>query len=170
MDSRHIAEYHLWAGQKTREVVRLLSNEEFEKKIDNIIGSAKDKAIHMVNATLFCFHQMKINFEYLANNPQTTIKQILSLSRKEFMKCWELSDKRFAELFMENRSGTVTVLRKDGEEFCVQINDFLFQYLFHTIYHRGQLNYCLKALEKPRVDSDYLFYFEELDKRLELME
>ena len=116
MDSRHLAEYHLWAGQKTREIVKLLSDEEFEKNIDNIVGSVKDKTIHMVIATFFCFHHMKIDFEYLRENPQATIKEILSLPRKEFMKYWELSDKRFSDLFIEDRSGTVTVLRKDGEE------------------------------------------------------
>ncbi len=170
MDSRHLAEYHSWAGQKTREIVNLLSDDEFENIMDDIIGSVKDKALHMVVSILFCFHKMKIKFEYLAENPQKTTKKISTLSRKEFMKCWEHSDKRFSDLFMEDRSGTVTVLRKDGEEFCIQINDFLMQYIFHSIYHRGQLNYCLKALGKPRADSDYLYYFEELDYKLELIE
>ena len=70
MDSRHLAKYHSWAGQKTREIVNLLSDDEFEENMDNIIGSVKDKAIHMVIAVLFCFHQMKIEFEYMMDNPQ----------------------------------------------------------------------------------------------------
>lgn len=146
----------------------MLSDEEYEKEIDEILGSTKEKSIHIAIAILFCFHRMNIDFEYLADNPQATVQKTASLPREEFMRCWKMADDRFRSLIMEERSGTITVTQKDGESFCIQANDFLLQYLFHTIYHRGQLNYCFKALNKPRVDSDYLFYFAEIDKRLEM--
>ncbi|MHA2074807.1 MAG: DinB family protein [Candidatus Hodarchaeales archaeon] len=170
MDSRHLAEYHVWAGEKTREIVGLLSDVEYEKEIDKILGNTKEKSIHIVIALLFCFHRMKIEFEYLAESPRETIGKMYSLSREELMRCWKMADDKLAELILEERSGTVTYTRNDGESFCLQVDDFLLQYLFHTIYHRGQLNYCLKALNKPRIESDYLFYFAEIDKRLEMIE
>jgi len=170
MDSRHLAEYHVWAGEKTRKIVELLSEVEYEKEIDKILGSIKEKSSHIVNALLFCFQQMKIEFEYLAESSRETIEQTYSLSREELMWCWKMADDKLAELILEERSGTVTYSRNDGESFCLQVDDFLLQYLFHTIYHRGQLNFCLKALEKPRIDSDYLFYFAELDKKLQMTE
>ncbi len=170
MDSRHLAEYHVWAGDKTRKIVGMLSNEEYEKEIDKIIGSTKEKSIHIVIALLFCFHQMKIDFEYLGESPRETIEHAYSLSREELINCWKMADNKLAELILEERVGTVTYSRNDGESFCLQVDDFLLHYFFHTIYHRGQLNFCLKALEKPRIDSDYLFYFAELDKKLQMME
>lgn len=169
MDSRHLGEYHVWAGEKTRKILRMLSDEEYEKDID-ILGSIKEKTIHIVIALLHCFLRMKVEFEYLADNPQETKKKILSLSREELAQCWKIADDKLAELLLEERSGTVTYSINDGESFCLQVDDFLLQYLFHTIFHRGQLNFYLKALEKPRIDSDYLFYFSELDKKLQMME
>jgi len=169
MDSRHLAEYHVWAGEKTREILGMLSDEEYEKDID-ILGSIKEKTIHIVIALLFCFHRMKVEFEYLAEDLQETIDKTYSLSREELMQCWKMADNKLEELILEERSGTVTYSINNGKSFCLQVDDFLLQYLFHTIYHRGQLNFCLKALEKSRIDSDYLFYFAELDKKLQMME
>ncbi len=169
MDSRHLAEYHVWAGEKTRKIIGMLSDEEYEKDID-ILGSIKEKTIHIVIALLFCFLKMKAEFEYLEEGFRETINKTYSLSREELIQCWKMADNKFEELILEKRSGTVTHSINDGESFCLQVDDFLLHYLFHTIYHRGQLNFCLKALEKPRIDSDYLFYFAELDKKLQMTE
>lgn len=41
--------------------------------------------------------------------------------------------------------------------------DFYFQYLSHTIYHRGQLMTTLKKLDKEGTTTDYLLYLFDLD-------
>ncbi len=114
----------------------MLSDTEYEKENDKILGSAKEKSVHIVIALLFCFQRMKIEFEYLAEKPRETIEKMYSLSREELMRCWKIADDKLAELILEERSGTLTYSRNDGESFCLQVDDFLLQYLFHTIYLR----------------------------------
>lgn len=167
MNQRHISNYYIWAGKKTRVIIDSLTDEEYYHEIDQILGSVRGKVTHMVLAILICFHHLKLDFKYLRKTPEETINHLNTLNKKDFMQCWQLSDELFAKQFKDEHTGTVTLSRKDGESYCLPIGDLLLQYLFHTIYHRGQLNYCLKALKKPRVDTDYLFYFMDLDQQME---
>jgi uncharacterized damage-inducible protein DinB len=86
-----------------------------------------------------------------------------SFSKEELLSCWEDLDTKVSDGLQNDLEGTVEIQRRDGNSFCLKREDFYLQYIFHTIYHRGQLNYCLKALGKDRIDGDYLFYFDELD-------
>jgi uncharacterized damage-inducible protein DinB len=52
---------------------------------------------------------------------------------------------------------------KPDDYFKMNSDDLLLQYILHTLYHRGQLNYYLRALDKDRIDADYLYYFDELN-------
>ena len=103
----------------------------------------------------------------MENSLQETYQKVASYTTKELLECWEYLDNQLKEGISGDLRGTVAIQRRDGESFCMLISDLYLQYIFHTIYHRGQLNYCLKFLEKPRVNADYIFYIDELDTSLE---
>ncbi|MHA2225911.1 MAG: DinB family protein [Candidatus Hodarchaeales archaeon] len=167
MGMRNMAMYHLWAGDKSRQILRDLTEEEFEKDLGPVLGSIREKVIHTISALLRCFSLLKIELSYFDKSLQETYQKITLYSFDELLDCWEDLDKCLVEGVKHHSKGTVEIPRRDGDSFCMMRNDFYVQYITHTIYHRGQLNYCLKALNKPRIDADYLYYFDELDTSLD---
>jgi uncharacterized damage-inducible protein DinB len=167
MGLENLAKYHFWVGEKTREILTDLTEEEFKNNIGEILGNIQMKVEHIIFALLTCFSTLDMNLEYLENTFEETIQKIRSFSKKELLACWKDLDKILVKSFEENLAGTVSILRRDGDSFCLKREDFLLQYVLHTVYHRGQLNYCLRALKKNRIEGDYLFYFDELDTSLD---
>jgi uncharacterized damage-inducible protein DinB len=88
-------------------------------------------------------------------------------SQKALLLLWDKLDSQLVYEIINNLDGTVAVPRNDGDSFCLMKIDFYLQYITHTIYHRGQLNYCLNKLKKPRIEGDYLYYFDEIDTKLD---
>jgi uncharacterized damage-inducible protein DinB len=167
MGLENIAKYHFWVGEKARDILKEISEEEFKQDHGEIIGSIQTKVEHIIFALLTCFNILGVQVDYLDPNFEKTIKKIQSFSRKELLAYWKELDNKLVNAFNEDLTGTVTIQRLDGDSFCLKRDDFLLQYILHTVYHRGQLNYCLKVLNKNRIEGDYLFYFDELDTVLD---
>jgi len=98
---------------------------------------------------------------------EETYQKVAEYSMEQLMDCWEVLDSRLSNGFTSDLRSTVELQRQDGGSLCLMRDDLYLQYILHTIYHRGQLNYCLKFLGKTRINTDYLFYFDELDTSLE---
>jgi uncharacterized damage-inducible protein DinB len=167
MSLKNLALYHHWVGEKSREILKTLSEEEFRKEINETIGSVRQKVEHIIHALLFCFHTLKVEVNHSGTTFKETIQNIAQLNETDLLICWQDLDKRLSNAFITDNTGTVEIQRKDGNSFCLKRDDFYLQYLLHTVYHRGQLNYCLKALNKPPINGDYLFYFDEVDTALD---
>ena len=104
MNRRHLSNYYVWTSEKTRRIVSSLSDTEYTREIDPILGSVKEKVLHMTLSTLICFHHLKIEFKYLKDNPSQTIKHLNSLERVDFLRCWMLSDQLYAKLFKKEHT------------------------------------------------------------------
>ena len=167
MSLKNLALYHLWVGEKSREMLKTLTEEEFRKEVDEIIGSVRQKVEHVIHALITCYIHLEVEVEHLGNSFEETVQNIANLTDKDLLKCWQDLDKRLSNDLSSDNVGTIEIQRLDGASFCMKREDFYLQYILHTIYHRGQLNYCLKALNKPRIDGDYLFYFDEVDTALD---
>ncbi|MFX0151345.1 MAG: DinB family protein [Candidatus Hodarchaeota archaeon] len=167
MGLENLAKYHYWVGEKTRKILMGLTDEEFKKNLGEILGNIQTKVEHIIFALLTCFNTLDMNLEYFEDTFEKTIQKIQSFSKKELLACWKDLDNILVKTLDENLVGTVSILRRDSDSFCLKREDFLLQYVLHTVYHRGQLNYCLRALKKNRIEGDYLFYFDEIDKCLD---
>ncbi len=168
MGMKNLANYHLWVGDKSREILQSLSEEEFFRNLDPILGSTKNKVVHICSALLRCFSLLKKDLEFFDLHIEGGFYQIVDqYSQSELIQLWEQLDNQLVSEIQNNSDGTVAVPRNDGDSFCMMKLDFYLQYITHTIYHRGQLNYCLKKLEKPRIEGDYLHYFNEIDTALD---
>lgn len=167
MSLKNLAQYHHWVGEKSREILKTLTEEEFRKEFNNILGSVRQKVEHIVHALLFCYTHLKVEVDHMGSSFEETIQTITHLTDEELLTAWQDLDERLSKDLFSDNIGTVELQRQDGSSFCLKREDFYLQYLLHTVYHRGQLNYCLKALDKPRINGDYLFYFDELDTALD---
>ncbi|MFX0015658.1 MAG: DinB family protein [Promethearchaeota archaeon] len=159
MGIKSLGKYHLWSGNESRRLLRSLKEEEFKIIPDPLLGSIRDKIEHIILAIESCFNQISdksSSFEEIVN-------RLKSMSNKELLDHWESRDTEIANALQQENQGKVTIQRMDTSSFILNLDDFYLQYILHTVYHRGQLNYILRKMNRERIDADYLFYFDELN-------
>ncbi len=166
MGLKNLGLYHNWVGKKSREIIDELTEEEFNQDCGEILGSVRHKVEHMIFSLITCFFHLNEKLPFMEESLEKTYQKVAEYKTEQFLVLWNDLDKYITDGLI-NDSGTVELRRRDGDSFCLLRDDLYLQYILHTIYHLGQLNYCLKFLEKPRINSDYLFYFDELDTLLE---
>ncbi len=155
----NLGKYHLWAGNESRKQLEKLSDEEFSQNLSPNIGSVREKVEHILLAIESCF----LRITKSSSSPEEIVNQLKSTPNKELLEHWEQRDKDIAEAFQQNMKRSIRIQRMDESSFVMNLDDYYLQYILHTIYHRGQLNYCLKKLKKERINADYIYYFDELD-------
>ncbi len=155
----NLGKYHLWAGNESRKQLEKLSDEEFSQVLSPNIGSVREKVEHIILAIESCF--LRITRD--SSSPEEIVNQLKSMPNKELLEHWEHRDKDMVDALQQEMKGTVRIQRMDESSFVMNVEDYYLQYILHTIYHRGQLNYCLKKLNKERINADYIYYFDELD-------
>ena len=155
----NLGKYHLWAGNESRNQLEKLSDEEFSQNLSLNIGSVREKIEHIVLAIESCFLRISKN----SGSPEEIMDRIKSMTNKELLKHWEQRDREISNALQQDTNDKVVIQRMDQSSFVMNLDDYYLQYVLHTIYHRGQLNYCLKKLNKGRIDADYLYYFDELN-------
>ncbi len=159
MGIKFIGKYHLWAGKESRKQLEKLTDKEFSQDLGPTMGSIRDKVEHILLAMEFCFKRV-IND---SSSPEDTITRIKNLSNEDLLQHWERRDSELANALQQDMEGTITIQRMNESSFIMNLEDYYLQYVLHTVYHRGQVNYCLKKLNKDRIDADYLYYFDELN-------
>lgn len=159
MTNEFLGKYHLWAGIQSRKQLEKLTDEEFSKYLGSTIGSIRGKVEHIILAIESCFR--KINND--SSPLDKFVERFKKMSKKELLTHWEHRDKQIANGFQQATKKNIIIERMDNSSFVMNLNDFYLQYILHTVYHRGQLNYCLKKLNKERIEADYLYFFDELN-------
>jgi uncharacterized damage-inducible protein DinB len=158
----NLGKYNLWAGDEARRILQKITLDEFDKDFEEPVGSLRKKVEHILLAYETCY-----SFYY---NKWDDVKErgekVKSMTKKELLEHWQLKDNFIVEQLEKGAIEKVKIQRASEEDyFIMNGEDFLLQYILHTVYHRGQLNYNLKLLESPRIEADYLYYFDELDMK-----
>lgn len=162
MNLTNFSNYHIWAGDKIRDVLKNLSEEDFSKELGNefSFNSIRKLVLHSMGAIKFC---LALDSKKDQDEFNTEYKTIQNLSKEELLNEWQKTDKDYAILLKGKISNEeITIPPFLGKEFTISKLDFYLQYIIHSTYHRGQIIVALKKLEKEPVGTDYLFYFNEL--------
>jgi uncharacterized damage-inducible protein DinB len=150
---KNLADYHLWAGWKIREVLNEFDSEMFAQEVNG--RSAKAIVQHIVLALETCFYFLE------DERDKSVFERVKKLPRQELLKRWEVLDTRLSSAIEEIPQDRFTVTHIQEESFEVDVVDFFLQYLLHTAHHRGQLTTVLSDLGVDVPGTDYLMYFGE---------
>jgi uncharacterized damage-inducible protein DinB len=150
---KYLADYHLWAGWKMRELLRELDSDTFLKEVAG--KSPKNLVQHIVLALETCFYYID------GQKDDSVFDRAKRLPRQELLQRWELLDTRLSQTIEEIPQGKITVSHIREEPFEIDVFDFFLQYLIHTTHHRGQLAMVLSNLGYDVPGTDYLMFFGE---------
>jgi uncharacterized damage-inducible protein DinB len=153
MTFKNLGHYHVWAGERMREMVRQLDDKNFVRKVRG--KSVKDLCEHMVLALETCF------FYGDNSSDESVFGKVARFSREELMSRWQQLDVRLGRIIEEIPQGKITVTHISEEPFDVDSLDFYLQYLLHTTHHRGQLAATLRALGVEVLGTDYLLFLSK---------
>lgn len=150
MTFKNLGHYHVWAGNRMREMVDQLDDKAYAKKVRG--KSTKELCQHIVSALETCF--------FVADNSsdESVFDRVSSFSRKELMSRWAELDRRLGRLVEEIPQGKISVSHISEKPFEVDALDFYLQYLIHTTHHRGQLAMTLRALGIDVIGTDYILF------------
>ena len=162
MNLEKAAKYQIWANDIVREIVISLTEEEFVKENIQNLWNIQDLCIHIILAIEWnletVIHKKAVDFGEM-------YEEYAKLPKEELLKKWKGIDERLLEYIKNMGKEKVKFpdfLKGDGMVKMSQ-EDYYFQYLTHTIYHRGQLMTALKSLGKEGKTTDYLNYLFEKD-------
>ncbi|MFW9807337.1 MAG: DinB family protein [Candidatus Thorarchaeota archaeon] len=148
---KNLADYHIWAGWKMRELLGSLDLEEFSEEI--METSPRELVQHIVLALETCF------FFVEGEKDSSVFDRVRRLPRQELLKRWEILDTRLSQAIEEIPQDKIMVKHINEEPFEIDVFDFFFQYLLHTTHHRGQLAMILSRMGLEVPGTDYLMFF-----------
>jgi uncharacterized damage-inducible protein DinB len=164
LDFTNYANYHVWAGDKMREILADLPDREFIYELDNFFSYKTIRVLieHIVLAIEFSITLVKQKKPEEFNKE---VEELVKLPNDKLLEQWKKTDQKYANLLKGDLSGEITVPDFLGKEFTISKSDFLLQYITHTTFHRGQLVLALKKMGKEFVGTDYLHYLYEIAKK-----
>jgi len=160
MDLEKQANYHIWANDRAREIIKCLSDEEFTREVVPPFGSVKRLCIHMVMAIEFNLMRRVYGEEV---DPYEMDDELDAMPRDELMGRWREVDLRLRDYALGYSDHVAVFPNFLGEgEMQVRHDDYFTQYLIHTAYHRAQVMSAMRALGSEGVGTDYLFYLSHI--------
>jgi uncharacterized damage-inducible protein DinB len=160
MDLEKLADYHLWADDRTREIIKDLSHEEFTREVVPPFGSVKRLCIHMVMAIEFTLRR-RVQCEEV--DPYEMDEELDAMSIDDLMGRWREADLMLKDYALGYSDHVAVFPNFLGEgEMQVMHDDYFTQYLIHTAYHRAQVMSAMRALGREGVGTDYLFYLSHI--------
>ncbi|MFW9788020.1 MAG: DinB family protein [Candidatus Thorarchaeota archaeon] len=150
---KHLADYHLWAGWKIRELLSSLDAEDFSQEVFGT--SPRELVQHIVLALETCFYFIE------GEKDNSVFDRVKRLPRQELLKRWEILDTHLSNAIDEIPQDRIEVKHIKEESFEIDVVDFFLQYLIHTTHHRGQLAMVLSEMGMEVPGTDYLMFFGE---------
>ena len=164
LDFINYANYHIWSGNKMREILVDLPDRDFIHELDSFFSYRTIRVLieHIVIAVEF---SIALVMQKEPDEFSKEIEELVKLSNGKLLVQWEKTDQKYANLLKGDLSGEIIVPDFLGKEFTISKSDFLLQYITHTTFHRGQLVLALKKMGKEFMGTDYLHYLYEIAKK-----
>jgi uncharacterized damage-inducible protein DinB len=160
MDLSKLAEYNIWANDKTRSLLRRLTEEEFNREVLPPYRNIRNLVAHIVLAIEI---NLVLRVDGEAIDADDLWESLCRLPMGELLDHWREMDQRlrlFASSHMDLDAVFPNFLGKG--DIRVGHDDFLTQYLIHTVHHRAQVMSALRLMGKEAIGTDYLFYLSSL--------
>ncbi|MFX0117319.1 MAG: DinB family protein [Candidatus Hodarchaeota archaeon] len=121
MRFRHLGKYHQWTGNITRGILENLTEEEFSQNLGSLIGSIRDKVIHILLALETMTGHLTKNW----NSVKTAAERLQAMSCQELLDHWAQKDQEIAIGLEKEIDKVVSIQRADGSTFTMNIDDFI---------------------------------------------
>jgi len=155
-----LADYNLWANDLTREKLSTLTEDEFCREVLPPYGSIKSLVTHIVAAIEY----NRINKVEGGKIEGDDLHSFLwRMSSEELLLHWRDMDlwlKEFSQSQLNLKTVFPNVLWEG--KIVVDHDDYLLQYLIHTVHHRAQVMSALRLMGKEALGTDLLFYLSSL--------
>ena len=160
MELTRLADYNLWANDLTREKLSTLTEEEFSRDVLPPYGSIKNLVTHITAAIEY----NKINkVEGGRIEGEDLYGFLLPMSLEQLLIHWREMDLWLKEFSLSHPNLNAIFPNFQGEgEIVVDHDEYLLQYLIHTVHHRAQVMSALRLMSKEAVGTDLLFYLSSL--------
>ena len=160
VDLVKLADYHLWANDRVRGIIRGITREEYEKELIPPYNSILRLVIHSILAVEY---NILLRVKQENADPYEVGDKIASMTIKEVCEHWRSIDLELVDFSSNYQELQATFPNFLGEgEMTVDHDDFFMQYMIHTAYHRSQIMSAMRMLGKEGIGTDYLFYLSSL--------
>ena len=113
---KNLADYHLWADWKMRELLQKVDADTFVKSVAG--RSPKDLVQHIVLALETCF------FFAEKSKDESVFERAKRLPKQELLKRWEILDTRLSTAIEEIPQGKISVVHIRDQPFEIDVMDF----------------------------------------------
>jgi uncharacterized damage-inducible protein DinB len=160
MEQSKLADYNLWANDRVRNLLSGLTEEEFSRHVLPPYDSIRNLVAHIVLAVEFNLVMRVDGGEIDADDLWESLSR---MTEEELLGHWRDMDLRL-KWFASNRLDLDAVFPNFLSEGKIKVNhdDYLNQYLIHTVHHRAQIMSALRLMGEEAVGTDYLFYLSAL--------
>ena len=160
MDQSKLSDYNLWANDRVRKLLSGLTEEEFSRSVLPPYDSIRNLVAHIVLADEY---NLVTRVEGGEIDADDLLESLSRMKMSELLSHWRKMDLRL-KWFASNRLDFDAVFPNFLGEGEIKVNhdDYLNQYLIHTIHHRAQVMSALRLMGKEAVGTDYLFYLSSL--------
>ncbi|MFW9848399.1 MAG: DinB family protein [Candidatus Thorarchaeota archaeon] len=148
---KSLAEYQYWANHRIRDLILDMKKDEYEQEVAG--RSIKGISSHIVGALATCFLILE------KSSDRSIYDWIQTADRAELLLRWKELDDKLSRTIQQIPQGQITVSHVSEVPICIDIMDFLLQYVLHTNHHRGQLGLIIRELGYDVPGTDYLHYF-----------
>jgi len=156
MNLLKLGEYQIWADSIIMDCVSALSEDDFARNLGKPLGSVRERIAHIILVIEYCLSLLEGK-----EGEKATVKDLHGSLKSEnkigTLNLWRGADRKLLLRLKIPLEGTVFV-RGFGQ---MTKEDYLFQCLNHTIYHRGQLKLLLRILGRTGKELDYLFFLRD---------
>ena len=154
-----MARYSLWADRCIWEIVKTLSEEEFEWTPDSQSLSIRERYLHMAHGHS-SFYCRWTGTECTENFPEI-------LSAADLFQLLNMYNEKIMELL--DRDGPVSIaLESEEDSLQFTLHEMIFTVINHSTYHRGQIVAMLRRLGRDVPATDFVPYLIAKTKKMHL--
>ncbi len=160
MDQEKLADYNLWANDRVRKLLSNLTEEEFSRNVLPPYNSIRILIVHIVSAIEYNWVIQVDGGKVEGNDLWNTLS---GMALEKLLGRWREMDLRLVQFSVTHLDLEASFKNFLGEgTIKVGHDEYLYQYLTHTVHHRAQIMSALRLMGKEGVTTDYLFYLSDL--------